>query len=292
MGTGLDVVGAPGLNPMRHMEQCLEALAETPMTAEQKLTLLAIVDDFVFGHALREAARYYDRPGIGGGPDGYGHFSPAIKGVRGRSDMCEEGPLQGGITFAASGSGRIAPRKANIAASESHRCLSVSRQCSSPEQTQCECAVRQTDVQPVPPCHVAIFLSLLKVQRVSWRAILCRSDENESRLPDLTWRVHSLPVGLLLRDLSQLCIERFARIELAIAHYGVNAVQVLSILDRVAIEKHEVRISSHLDAAHARLAPIKPRGIQGGHLKDLQWAKTILREKGELFVQVEASLPA
>jgi AcrR family transcriptional regulator len=46
----------PGLNAMRHMEQCLEALAETTMTAEQKLTLLAIVDDFVFGHALREAA--------------------------------------------------------------------------------------------------------------------------------------------------------------------------------------------------------------------------------------------
>ena len=46
----------PGLNAMRHMEQCLEALAETSMSAKQKLTLLAMVDDFVFGHALREAA--------------------------------------------------------------------------------------------------------------------------------------------------------------------------------------------------------------------------------------------
>jgi AcrR family transcriptional regulator len=46
----------PGLNAMRHMEQCLEALAETSMTGKQKLTLLAMVDDFVFGHALREAA--------------------------------------------------------------------------------------------------------------------------------------------------------------------------------------------------------------------------------------------
>ena len=46
----------PGLNAMCHMEQCLEALAETSMTVKQKLTLLAIVDDFVFGHALREAA--------------------------------------------------------------------------------------------------------------------------------------------------------------------------------------------------------------------------------------------
>ncbi|WP_158822750.1 TetR/AcrR family transcriptional regulator [Granulicella sp. S156] len=47
----------PGVNAMRHMEQCLEALAKTSMTAKQKLTLLAMVDDFVFGHALREAAR-------------------------------------------------------------------------------------------------------------------------------------------------------------------------------------------------------------------------------------------
>jgi AcrR family transcriptional regulator len=46
----------PGLNAMRHMEQCLDALAETSMTAKQKITLLATVDDFVFGHALRDAA--------------------------------------------------------------------------------------------------------------------------------------------------------------------------------------------------------------------------------------------
>src|ERR1700753_878189 len=46
----------PGLNAMRHMEQCLEALAETDMTSSEKLALLATVDDFVFGHALRDAA--------------------------------------------------------------------------------------------------------------------------------------------------------------------------------------------------------------------------------------------
>jgi AcrR family transcriptional regulator len=46
----------PGINAMRHMEQCLEALAKTSMTSKQKLTLLAMVDDFVFGHVLREAA--------------------------------------------------------------------------------------------------------------------------------------------------------------------------------------------------------------------------------------------
>jgi AcrR family transcriptional regulator len=46
----------PGRNALRHMEQCLEALAKTTMTTKQKITLLAMVDDFVFGHALREAA--------------------------------------------------------------------------------------------------------------------------------------------------------------------------------------------------------------------------------------------
>jgi|SRR5580658_3378928 len=46
----------PGINAMRHMEQCFQALAETSMTGKQKITLLAMVDDFVFGYALREAA--------------------------------------------------------------------------------------------------------------------------------------------------------------------------------------------------------------------------------------------
>jgi len=46
----------PGINAMRHMEQCLEALAETSMTNKQKISLLATIDDFVFGHALRETS--------------------------------------------------------------------------------------------------------------------------------------------------------------------------------------------------------------------------------------------
>src|SRR5215469_749277 len=46
----------PGVNAMLHMEQCLEALAKTGMTTEEKLTLLALVDDFVFGYTLRETA--------------------------------------------------------------------------------------------------------------------------------------------------------------------------------------------------------------------------------------------
>src|SRR5260370_34399243 len=41
---------------MLHMEQCLDALAKTSMTTEEKLTLLALVDDFVFGSTLRETA--------------------------------------------------------------------------------------------------------------------------------------------------------------------------------------------------------------------------------------------
>jgi hypothetical protein len=47
----------PGPNAMRHVEQCLEALAETRLDASEKMTLLALVDDFVFGHALRSAER-------------------------------------------------------------------------------------------------------------------------------------------------------------------------------------------------------------------------------------------
>jgi AcrR family transcriptional regulator len=47
---------APGVNAMRHMEQCLQVLATTTMTTREKLALLATIDDFVFGYALREAA--------------------------------------------------------------------------------------------------------------------------------------------------------------------------------------------------------------------------------------------
>jgi AcrR family transcriptional regulator len=47
----------PGENAMLHMEQCLEGLAKTSMTTDEKLTLLALVDDLVFGYTLRETAR-------------------------------------------------------------------------------------------------------------------------------------------------------------------------------------------------------------------------------------------
>ena len=50
----------PGIHAFRHMEQCLQALSATSMTPRRKLALLAMIDDFVFGHALREAAS--DKP--------------------------------------------------------------------------------------------------------------------------------------------------------------------------------------------------------------------------------------
>jgi hypothetical protein len=48
----------PGLNAMHHMEQCFRALAETTMTNTEKVTLLETIDDFVFGHALGQAAAH------------------------------------------------------------------------------------------------------------------------------------------------------------------------------------------------------------------------------------------
>ena len=43
----------PGPNGMRHFEQCLAALSSTSLDRAGKLALLALVDDFVFGHVLR-----------------------------------------------------------------------------------------------------------------------------------------------------------------------------------------------------------------------------------------------
>jgi len=50
----LSMRGAPpGPNGMRHFEQCLAAVAAMPLDKAGKLDLLSLVDDFVFGHALR-----------------------------------------------------------------------------------------------------------------------------------------------------------------------------------------------------------------------------------------------
>jgi AcrR family transcriptional regulator len=50
------VSAPPGVNAMRHMEQCLQALDGTTLTTPEKFGLLATIDDFVFGYALRETA--------------------------------------------------------------------------------------------------------------------------------------------------------------------------------------------------------------------------------------------
>ncbi len=61
----LSMQGAPpGPNAMRHFEQSLEALDDAPMSPEGKLAFLQLVDDFVFGHALRAAEA---RAGLGEG---------------------------------------------------------------------------------------------------------------------------------------------------------------------------------------------------------------------------------
>jgi AcrR family transcriptional regulator len=52
----LSMQGAiPGPNGVRHFEQCLAALSHTTFDRRTKLDVLALVDDFVFGHTLRAA---------------------------------------------------------------------------------------------------------------------------------------------------------------------------------------------------------------------------------------------
>ena len=46
----------PGPNGMRHFEQTLEAMADAPFDDREKLELVAVIDDFVFGHVLRAGA--------------------------------------------------------------------------------------------------------------------------------------------------------------------------------------------------------------------------------------------
>jgi hypothetical protein len=52
----------PGPNGMRHFEQCLAALEDTPLATADKLEVIALVDDFVVGHVLRAGeARLHGR---------------------------------------------------------------------------------------------------------------------------------------------------------------------------------------------------------------------------------------
>jgi AcrR family transcriptional regulator len=45
-----------GPNGLRHVEQSLSAMSGAPMDGKAKLDVLAIVDDYVFGHLMRAAA--------------------------------------------------------------------------------------------------------------------------------------------------------------------------------------------------------------------------------------------
>ncbi len=47
--------GRPGPNAMRHFEQSLRAVDGADLSAEEKFELIGLVDDYVFGFALREA---------------------------------------------------------------------------------------------------------------------------------------------------------------------------------------------------------------------------------------------
>jgi AcrR family transcriptional regulator len=52
-GRGAAQDGSFGPNGIRHFEQSLAAVAAAPLDTAAKLNLLAIVDDYVFGHVLR-----------------------------------------------------------------------------------------------------------------------------------------------------------------------------------------------------------------------------------------------
>ncbi len=47
--------GRPGPNGIRHFEQSLQAVAAAPLSDAEKFELIGLIDDYVFGFALREA---------------------------------------------------------------------------------------------------------------------------------------------------------------------------------------------------------------------------------------------
>jgi AcrR family transcriptional regulator len=50
-----------GPNGLRHIEQSLAAVADLPLGPDERLQLIAVVDDYVFGHALRAAESMDER---------------------------------------------------------------------------------------------------------------------------------------------------------------------------------------------------------------------------------------
>lgn len=61
-------LGVAGPNARRHFEQCLAALATASLDTKAKLDLLAIVDEYVFGHLLH-AAELTERGGPAAAPE-------------------------------------------------------------------------------------------------------------------------------------------------------------------------------------------------------------------------------
>src|SRR5471030_288116 len=53
IATQLDGDARVGPNTMRHIEQSLAAVAGTPLSNEEKMELISLVDDYVFGFTLR-----------------------------------------------------------------------------------------------------------------------------------------------------------------------------------------------------------------------------------------------
>lgn len=66
--------GRPGINGLRHVEQSMAALAPTGLSFEDKLTIIVIIDDFVFGHALRAAESRFEQENYEGALDDVAAF--------------------------------------------------------------------------------------------------------------------------------------------------------------------------------------------------------------------------
>jgi AcrR family transcriptional regulator len=60
---GAALAALAGPNGLRHVEQSLSALSGAPLDAKAKLDVLAIVDDYVLGHLMRQAPPDPEPPG-------------------------------------------------------------------------------------------------------------------------------------------------------------------------------------------------------------------------------------
>lgn len=76
-----------GPNGLRHIEQSLSALSRAPMDANAKLDVLAIVDDYVFGHLMRAAGTESEA-----GPDAVAAHRPRGRARSGGSGQAPPEP--------------------------------------------------------------------------------------------------------------------------------------------------------------------------------------------------------